>query len=243
MRHGQRSLVVLSGGLDSTVTSAIAKTESSEVHGISFAYGQRHGKMELGQAVEVAKNLNFASHQFVRVPFNENFFQGKTSLVTGDNNSFTVPEPTVKGSEEGTIPSTWVPQRNMLFLTYAMGYADTIEAEYIYTGFNAVDYSGYPDCRPEFVEAAETALNLARKRFVEEDHTIIIKTPIIDYTKSMIVKEGLALGAPIHLSYSCYYGGEQACGKCDSCRIRLEAFSDLGLTDPIAYEVPGGNDA
>ena len=131
----------------------------------------------------------------------------------------------------------------MLFLTYAMGYADTIEAEYIYTGFNAVDYSGYPDCRPEFVEAAETALNLARKRFVEEDHTIIIKTPIIDYTKSMIVKEGLALGAPIHLSYSCYYGGEQACGKCDSCRIRLEAFTDLCLTDPIAYEVPGGNDA
>ena len=128
----------------------------------------------------------------------------------------------------------------MLFLTYAMGYADTIEADYIYTGFNAVDYSGYPDCRPEFVQAAGIALNLARKRFVEDKHEITIETPIISLSKSDIVKLGLSLGAPIHLSYSCYYGGEKACGKCDSCRIRLEAFSDLDMVDPVQYEVHGG---
>ena len=236
MRHNKKSLVVLSGGLDSTVTSAVAIQDSSEVHGISFAYGQRHSKMELGQAVEVAKFLGFESHQFVRVPFNENFFQGKTSLITGDNKEFSVPEPSTQGTEEGIIPTTWVPQRNMLFLTYAMGYADTIEADYVYTGFNAVDYSGYPDCRPEFVEAAGTALNLARKRFVEDKHQITIETPIINSSKPDIIKLGLQLDAPIHLSYSCYYGGEKACGKCDSCRIRLEAFTSLGLTDPIEYE-------
>ena len=233
-----KSLVMLSGGLDSTVTSCIARSEldlDDELHAISFSYGQRHGEKELKQAHLVGKTLGVKSHQFVRIPFNENFFQGSTSLVVGDNKEFDVPEPTKVATESG-IPDTWVPQRNMLFLTYAFGYADTIEADKVYTGFNAVDYSGYPDCRPEFVLAATQALNLARKRFVEEGHTISIETPIIAMSKARIIRAGLTLDAPFGLTYSCYYGGEKACGKCDSCRIRLEAFKSVGMDDPTEYE-------
>ena len=234
-----KSLVMLSGGLDSTVTSCIAKKDLSsddELHAISFSYGQRHGTRELQQASIVGDYLGVKSHQFVRIPFNENFFQGATSLVTGDNREFDVPTPTQIPAESG-IPDTWVPQRNMLFLTYAFGYADTIEADQVYTGFNAVDYSGYPDCRPEFVLAAVQALNLARKRFVEDGHTISIETPIISMSKADIIRKGLTLDAPFGLTYSCYYGGENPCGLCDSCRIRLEAFKSIGMQDPVEYEV------
>ena len=234
-----KSLVMLSGGLDSTVTSCIAKESlkpDDELHAISFSYGQRHGTRELQQAHLVANHLSIKTHQFVRIPFNENFFQGKTSLVTGDGDKFDVPEPTKEATESG-IPNTWVPQRNMLFLTYAFGYADTIEADQVYTGFNAVDYSGYPDCRPEFVLAAAQALNLARKRFVEDGHTISIETPIISKSKVEIVQWGMKLDAPLHLTYSCYYGGDKPCGQCDSCRIRLAAFEDVGISDPVEYEI------
>ena len=231
------SLVMLSGGLDSTVTSCFAKQEAGaeDLHAISFQYGQRHGKRELEQASIVGNYLGVRSHQFVRIPFNENFFDGATSLVVGDKGEFNVPTPTKEGTESG-IPSSWVPQRNMLFLTYAFGYADTIEADLVYTGFNAVDYSGYPDCRPEFVLAANQALNLARKRFVENGHTIDIVCPIIGLSKSDIIRQGLRLDAPLDKTYSCYYGGDKACGQCDSCRIRLEAFREVGMEDPTQYE-------
>jgi len=229
-----KALVMLSGGLDSTVTSCIAKDRldsEGELHAISFSYGQRHGARELEQAGIIGQTLGVKTHQFVRIPFNENFFDGATSLVVGDKQEFNVPTPPKAGTEEG-IPNTWVPQRNMLFLTYAFGYADTIEADYVYTGFNAVDYSGYPDCRPEFVLAANQALNLARKRFVEEKHIIDIQTPIIHLSKVDIIKEGLSLRAPLELTYSCYNGGDQPCGECDSCQIRLGAFNELGIPDP-----------
>jgi len=227
------SLVMLSGGLDSTVTACFAKQEAGpeDLHAISFQYGQRHGKRELEQAAIVGEHLGVKSHQFVRIPFNENFFDGATSLVVGDAGEFDVPTPTKEGTESG-IPSSWVPQRNMLFLTYAFGYADTIEADMVYTGFNAVDYSGYPDCRPEFVKAAKVALNLARKRFVEDGHSIDIVCPIIALSKSDIIRQGLRIEAPLHLTYSCYYGGEVACKECDSCRIRLAAFEEVGILDP-----------
>jgi len=230
-------LVMLSGGLDSTVTSCIAKqalNKGEDLHAMSFSYGQRHGARELEQASVIGKTLGVKTHQFVRIPFSENFFNGATSLVVGDKQEFKVPTPPKAGTEEG-IPSTWVPQRNMLFLTYAFGYADTIEADEVYTGFNAVDYSGYPDCRPEFVLAASQALNLARKRFVETGHTITIETPIIGKSKVDIIKWGLDLQAPLDLTYSCYNGGEKACGECDSCQIRLSAFAEVGIADPTEY--------
>jgi len=227
---------MLSGGLDSTVTSCIAKSRGAgqDLHAISFSYGQRHGERELEQAGIIGETLGVKSHQFVRIPFNENFFDGATSLVVGDKQEFNVPTPPKAGTEEG-IPNTWVPQRNMLFLTYAFGYADTIKADYIYTGFNAVDYSGYPDCRPEFVLAATQALNLARKRFVEEGHTISIETPIIDKSKVEIIEWGILLDSPLNLTYSCYNGGQKACGECDSCQIRLSAFAQVGIADPTEY--------
>ena len=233
-----RSLVMLSGGLDSTVTSCIAKEdlgEGGELYAISFSYGQRHGRRELEQASLVSEYLGIKEHQFVRIPFNENFFNGNTSLVVGDKAEFNVPKPTQVATKSG-IPNTWVPQRNMLFLTYAFGYADTIEADRVYSGFNAVDYSGYPDCRPEFVSAAVEALNLARKRFVEEGHRIEILTPIIAMSKVDIVWKGIELEAPLSLTYSCYYGDDLPCGECDSCRIRQNAFNDLGLRDPASNE-------
>ena len=231
------SLVMLSGGLDSTVTSCFARqeVEDGNLHAISFQYGQRHAARELEQASIIAKQLEVKSHQFVRIPFNENFFNGATSLVVGDKGEFDVPTPTKEGTESG-IPSSWVPQRNMLFLTYAFGYADTIGADMVYAGFNAVDYSGYPDCRPEFVTAAKAALNLARKRFVEDGHQINIVCPIIGLSKSDIIRQGLRLEAPLDKTYSCYYGGEKACGVCDSCRIRLAAFKEVGITDPCKYD-------
>ena len=231
-----KALVMLSGGLDSTVTSCIAKDglgAEGELHAISFQYGQRHAVRELEQAGIIARYLAVASHQFVRIPFNENFFDGATSLVVGDKGEFDVPIPPKPGTGS-EIPSTWVPQRNMLFLTYAFGYADTIGADVVYTGFNAVDYSGYPDCRPEFVTAAQIALNLARKRFVESNHIIEIETPIIHMSKVDIIKEGLSLKAPLELTYSCYNGGDQPCLECDSCQIRLGAFNELGIKDPAA---------
>ena len=231
------SLVMLSGGLDSTVTSCFAReeVENGELHAISFQYGQRHAVRELEQASIIAKELKVKSHQFVRIPFNENFFNGATSLVVGDKGEFDVPTPPREGTGSG-IPSSWVPQRNMLFLTYAFGYADTIDADMVYAGFNAVDYSGYPDCRPEFVTAAKSALNLARKRFVEDGHQIKIVCPIIALSKSDIIRQGLRLEAPLAKTYSCYYGGEKACGVCDSCRIRLAAFKEVGITDPCEYD-------
>ena len=229
-----KALVMLSGGLDSTVTSCIAKDcldAEGELHAISFQYGQRHAVRELEQASSISEYLGIKSHQFVRIPFNENFFDGATSLVVGEKGEFDVPTPPKAGTEPG-IPSSWVPQRNMLFLTYAFGYADTIGADVVYTGFNAVDYSGYPDCRPEFVTAAQTALNLARKRFVESNHIIQIETPIIHMSKVDIIKEGLRLEAPLGLTYSCYNGYLTPCGECDSCQIRINAYFEVGIPDP-----------
>jgi 7-cyano-7-deazaguanine synthase len=230
------SLVMLSGGLDSTVTATIAKDDlgkGEDLYAISFSYGQRHARKELEQASLVSETLGIKEHHFVRIPFSENFFKGNTSLVVGDKGQYDVPSPTRIETKSG-IPNTWVPQRNMLFLTYAFGFADTIEADKVYTGFNAVDYSGYPDCRPEFVKAANQALNLARKRFVEEDHIIDIITPIIHMSKADIIRMGNDVKAPLHLTYSCYYGEDLPCRECDSCRIRETAFGEVGIKDPAS---------
>ena len=203
---GEKALVLLSGGLDSAVTLYQAKTDlfnsEDSIEIIFFDYGQRHLNKEGKGSARLAGSL-----PRFRKELNLDFLTGNTSLLQNSDES-----PRIEETEDA-IPSSWVPQRNMIFLTYAFAYADVIEADYIYTGFNAVDYSGYPDCRPEFVSRAEEALNFARKRYVEDNHLILIRTPIILKSKAEIVKLGLDLGVPFELTYSCYYGEEEACGE------------------------------
>ncbi len=229
-----KAVVLLSGGLDSAVTAYIAKEQSKfDIYPISFYYGQRHADKELDSSKRLASSLGtLYEHKIIDIldPVSGTLGINSTSLLKVSNSS-----PQINGSDDG-IPSTWVPQRNMLFLTFGFMYADSIEADYVFAGFNAVDYSGYPDCRPEFVTAAARSLNLARKRYVEDSHEILIGTPIIDSSKADIVAEGLDLGVPFEHTYSCYYGRELSCGQCDSCKIRLEAFKANGIEDPISYE-------
>jgi|SRR3989304_5833255 len=224
-----KAVVLLSGGLDSAVTSWIVKSEGFEIWPISFAYGQRHMQKELTCANLLASRLTSNSHLVLDTPLK--YLVGSLSSLFLDSSLTPRTEET-----SDTIPDTWVPQRNMLFLTLAFAYAERVEAEAVFGGFNAVDYSGYPDCRVEFLTSAETTLNLARKRFVEEKHRIHLRAPLLAYSKETIVKRGMDLGVPFELTYSCYYGKEKACGRCDSCRIRLEAFRKAGIKDPISYE-------
>ncbi len=232
-----KAVVLLSGGLDSAVTAYIAAKENEfDIYPLSFNYGQRHEVKELMSSRRLSDSLLVSSkHKTLS-------FKELVGYVLGTNSTsllqYSDEVPQTDGSDEG-IPSTWVPQRNMLFLTLGFMYADSIEADYVFAGFNAVDYSGYPDCRPEFVEAASRSLNLARKRFVEDNHMIVIGTPIIDMSKAEIVQLGLELGVPFENTYSCYYGRDKACRLCDSCKIRLQAFKDNGIEDPIEYESVG----
>ena len=229
------SLVMLSGGLDSTVTSCIAKDRldpGGELHAISFQYGQRHAVRELEQASSISEYLGMKSHQFVRIPFNENFFDGATSLVVGEKGEFDVPTPPKAGTEPG-IPSSWVPQRNMLFLTYAFGYADTIGADVVYTGFNAVDYSGYPDCRPEYYDKMRESLCYGSKLWTQYKVPMNIETPIIHLSKAQIVKMAIDLNVPLHHTWSCYQGNDVPCGLCDSCILRAKGFLEAGFQDPL----------
>ena len=228
-------VVLLSGGLDSAVTACIANTKETEVYPITFSYGQRHIR-ELECAGKLSEKLKFHWPKTVYLPDVAVLLKDKTSLVAASSM-----KPQTNGGKEGEIPNTWVPQRNLLFLTYAFMYAEALGASKVYIGVNAVDYSGYPDCREKFIDAAEEALNLGRKIFVEEGTKIEIITPLIHRTKASIVETGLGLGVPFELTSSCYYGGQKACGLCDSCRIRLQAFSTVGIKDPIEYEVKGAD--
>jgi len=219
-----RAVVLLSGGLDSAVTTWIAKRECIELYALTILYGQRH-KKEVECAKELAKELGVVEHKVLELPLGE---LTESSLL-GNR------EIPTNGLEEG-IPSTWVPQRNAIFLALAFSWAEVVGADKVYIGVNAVDYSGYPDCRPEFVSSMDNALNLASKRFVEGGPGIQIVAPIISLPKNRIVELGLRLGVPFSSTWSCYSGGARACGSCDSCRIRRRAFLDCGVEDPIEYE-------
>ena len=222
-----RAVVLLSGGLDSTVAAGLAREQGFELHALSFDYGQRH-KRELDSARAVATALGAASHAVLRVPIGD---YGGSALTQDD-----IRVPTGRDESEmgGDIPSTYVPARNIVFLSLALGVAEVRDANAIFIGANALDYSGYPDCRPEFFHAFEEVARLGTKRGVE-GHPLRIIVPLQHMTKADIVRQGLRVGAPLELTWSCYQGGDRACGVCDSCVLRLKGFREAGVTDPIPY--------
>lgn len=220
----KKAVIVLSGGLDSTTCMGIAKAEGYDLYPITFHYGQRHNR-EVEQAIEVGKFYNVEDHRIVDLTFLKDI---GGSALTDEK----VDVPTE--AEEG-IPVTYVPARNMIFLSLASAYAEVIGATAVYTGVSAVDYSGYPDCRPEFIKSMEETINLATKAGVTGKN-ISVETPLIDLTKKETIEKGLSLHVPYELTTSCYNGKETACGKCDSCVLRLKGFKEADSADPIPYE-------
>lgn len=221
-----KAVILLSGGLDSTVCMAYAKDAGYELYPISFNYHQRHS-IELESAKKVAQFYQVANHIVIETNMND---IGGSALT---DTSIDVPNGDVQSDE---IPVTYVPARNLIFLSYALSYAEAIGAERILIGVNALDYSGYPDCRPAFIEKFQEVANYATKATAADHKEILIETPLLNLSKKEIVELGTRLGAPLHVSHSCYRGGEKACGKCDSCLLRLKGFREAGLTDPVPYE-------
>lgn len=220
----KRAVILLSGGLDSVTALAVAKVEGYECYSISFDYGQRH-KTELIAAERLANKMAVHTHKVIQIDLRA--IGG--SALTDD---IDVPE-----KEQQGIPVTYVPARNTIFLSIALGWAEVLNAEAIFVGVNAVDYSGYPDCRPEFIDAFEKLANLATKSAVEGS-AIYIKAPLMYLSKSEIVKRGTELGIDYSETVSCYQADAQgqACGQCDSCRFRRQGFIDAGLADPTRYQ-------
>lgn len=220
-----KAVVLVSGGLDSATTLALALEQGFDCYALSFDYGQRH-RCELEAAHRVTTSQAVIEHKQVQLGLND---IGGSALT----------DPTISVPQESTegIPVTYVPARNTVFLAIALGWAEVLEAEAIFIGVNAVDYSGYPDCRPEFIQAFETMANLATRAGVE-GHKIHIHTPLIDLTKADIIKQGLQLGVDYAATISCYAPDNQgrACGKCDSCRIRAAGFAAAGVDDPTHYQ-------
>jgi len=225
----KKAVLLVSGGLDSATVLAMAKAEGYECYALSFDYGQKHSA-ELDAAKKVAAAFCVAEHQTLHLDLNQ--FGG--SALTDD--SIDVPKAPEDGESKG-IPVTYVPARNTIFLSMALAWAEVLEADDIFIGVNAVDYSGYPDCRPEFIKAYETMANLATKAGVEGHH-LHIHTPLIDMSKSQIIKAGTALGVDYSITVSCYAADEQgkACGECDSCGLRRLGFEGAGVADPTLYK-------
>jgi len=218
------ALVLLSGGLDSATCLAIARSQGYECYAISFEYGQRHDS-ELQAAERVVNALGAKELKTIHINMGD---IGGSALT---DNAIDVPESPTEG-----IPVTYVPARNTVFLSLALGWAEVLDADAIFIGVNAVDYSGYPDCRPEFIEAFERLAALATKRGVE-GNPISIQAPLLHLSKSQIIHKGIALGVDYGLTVSCYQADAEgrACGKCDSCRLRQEGFRQAGVADPTRY--------
>ncbi|MEY2601551.1 MAG: 7-cyano-7-deazaguanine synthase [Verrucomicrobiota bacterium] len=225
MKH---AVVLLSGGLDSATTLAIARSQGYETYALSFDYGQRHQR-ELETARRIAKSLGAKEHRTVKI--DNQIFAG--SALTDD-----VDVPKSRSEEEigSGIPPTYVPARNTIFLAHALAWAETIPAGHIFIGANAIDYSGYPDCRPEFIALFETLANVATKAGAEGAR-IQIHAPLINLSKADIVRKAVELDVDLSLTHSCYdpITDGRACGKCDSCQLRLKGFREAGVTDPIKY--------
>ena len=219
------AVVLLSGGLDSATTLAIARDDGFACHALSVDYGQRH-HAELAAAARVATTLGASSHRILHLDLSQ---LGGSALT---DPAIAVPTDGVKPG----IPVTYVPARNTIMLALALAWAEVLEARDIFVGVNAVDYSGYPDCRPVYIRAFETMANLATKAAVE-GHPLTLHAPLIDLSKAEIVRRGAALGVEFALTVSCYQadGEGRACGACDSCRLRREGFAAAGLADPTRY--------
>jgi 7-cyano-7-deazaguanine synthase len=230
--QNHRAVVLASGGLDSTVTAAMAKQEGCELFFLTLDYGQRHA-VEVERARQVAAALGAANHLVMNL-----------DLRAIGGSALTGPAAVPKGREgkerSRTIPATYVPGRNLIFLSIAAAHAEVIGASLIYFGANVLDYSGYPDCRPEFIRAFEVAVKEGTKAGME-GNPLQIRAPLLMLTKAEIIRQGIELHVPFHLTHSCYDpAGELACGRCDSCLIRREGFAKAGVVDPIAYAITSG---
>ena len=226
----KKAVVLLSGGLDSTTVLAIAKTEGFQPVALSFDYGQRH-RVELEAARRVARAAGVADHRVAVIDLRQ--FGG--SALTDD---LPVPQGRDEAAISSEIPITYVPARNTIFLSYCLALAEVTGSEDIFIGVNAIDYSGYPDCRPEFIAAFETLANLATKAGVEGTSRFNIHTPLSHMTKADIVRKGMELGVDYALTHSCYSPNDAglACGTCDSCQLRLKGFREAGVEDPLPYQ-------
>jgi 7-cyano-7-deazaguanine synthase len=222
----RKAVVLYSGGLDSTTCMAIAKEEGFSPYALSFSYGQRHA-IELDKARENASKMGAREHLVIDFDYR---------LIGGS--ALTTEEPVPKdGVVADTIPTTYVPARNAVFLSFALGWAEVLGAFDLFIGVNALDYSGYPDCRPEFIAAFENLANLATRAGVEGTERFRIHAPLIQLSKAEIVRKGLTLGVDYRFTHSCYDPTPEglACGRCDSCRLRLKGFAEVGMRDPIDY--------
>lgn len=221
-----KAVILLSGGLDSTTVLAIAKSQGYDCYALSFDYGQKQ-RSELESSISIAKKSNVIEHRIMKISLSD---IGGSALT---DQSIDVP----KYSDSDEIPITYVPARNTIFLSFALAWAEVVDCQTIFIGVNALDYSGYPDCRPEFIEAFENMANLATKQSVEGDR-IQIKTPLISMTKAEIIKKGLGLGVDYSETMSCYDANTlgEACGECDACVLRKIGFENANVQDPTRYQ-------
>jgi len=229
MSPAKKAVVLSSGGIDSTTAMAIAKHEGYKIYSLSFFYGQRHA-FELEAAQKVANAIGITEHHVINIDLKK---IGGSSLT----DDIDVPKDRDEQKMIREIPVTYVPARNSIFLSFALAWAEVLKSSDIFIGVNAIDYSGYPDCRPEYVDAFERMANLATKAGVEGDIKIRIRTPLIRLTKAEIILKGIELGVDYALTHSCYDPSPQglACGRCDSCFLRRKGFKEAGVTDPTRY--------
>ena len=225
----ERAVVLASGGLDSTVTAAVARRDGYALHLLTIAYQQRHA-VEVERSRQVATALG--AHQHVIMDVDLRAIGG--SALTGD---LSVPKQRTESERNRDVPVTYVPGRNLIFLSLAAAHSEVLGASVIYFGANVIDYSGYPDCRPEFIKAVEAALQVGTKAGMQGKR-IEIRAPLLRMTKAEIIRLGLTLNVPFHLTHSCYDPvGSMACGQCDSCLIRKQGFAEAGVVDPVQYAV------
>ena len=229
MPNAPKAVVLLSGGLDSSTTTAIARERGYDIYAISFRYGQRH-ELEIAAAQSVAEAFAVTRHEIVDIDLGRLV----DSALTAD---IDVPKHDAVDEIPDSVPVTYVPARNTVFLSYALGWAEELASSDIFLGVNAVDYSGYPDCRPEFLAAFEAMANLATKRGAVDGESIKIHAPLIDLTKAEIIAKGISLGVDYSLTTSCYDPAASglSCGHCDACLLRLRGFAENSIVDPIRY--------